>query len=86
MTGERRELGTITTELIHRVRPVTRNKLPLAVGFGLSTPDHVASVIRAGADGAIVGSALVRRVADRASPEEVAAYVHSLKAATRQGP
>ncbi len=41
--------------------------LPLAVGFGISTAAHVRSVVRdAGADAAIVGSALVKRMADAA--------------------
>jgi tryptophan synthase alpha chain len=40
----------------------TQTKLPLAVGFGISRPDQVAS-LRGLADGVIVGSALVRHVA-----------------------
>ncbi|MBN1131242.1 MAG: tryptophan synthase subunit alpha [Chitinispirillaceae bacterium] len=59
-------LGTtgIDTSLSVSVRPTIRRlkkttRKPLAVGFGISTPDHVAAVKKAGADAAIVGSALV---------------------------
>jgi tryptophan synthase alpha chain len=41
--------------------------LPIAVGFGISTPEHVRAVVqRGGADAAIVGSALVRRMGEAA--------------------
>ena len=43
--------------LLHRVR--THTDLPLAIGFGISTPDHVKTCQDAGADGVIVGSAIV---------------------------
>lgn len=52
-------------ERIAQLRSVT--DLPLAVGFGISTPDHVRAVTRI-ADAAIVGSALVREI-DRARRE-----------------
>ncbi len=38
--------------------------IPIAVGFGISTPEHVKAVVSQGADAAIVGSALVRRMRD----------------------
>jgi tryptophan synthase alpha chain len=42
---------------LRRLKKVT--KKPTAVGFGIATPEHVESVHAAGADAAIVGSALV---------------------------
>ena len=51
--------GSVGTTL-KRLKAVTDK--PLAVGFGISTPDHVREVVAAGADGAIVGSALVKIV------------------------
>jgi len=57
VTGARKEVSPEALALLHRVRKHT--KIPLALGFGISTPDHVATCRRAGADGVIVGSAIV---------------------------
>lgn len=57
VTGARKEVSPEALALLHRVRKHT--KIPLALGFGISTPDHVATCRRAGADGLIVGSAIV---------------------------
>jgi tryptophan synthase alpha chain len=58
------------------------------VGFGISTPDQVAAVVRH-ADGAIVGSAIValveRLATDPKLVAEVGDFVAALKAATRAG-
>lgn len=61
-TGAREELGTSTVRLIEEVLPYTKNKISLAVGFGISKPEHVKAVIESGADAAIVGSAFVRKI------------------------
>lgn len=61
VTGER---GAITTDIgaiVAEIRAVT--DVPVAVGFGVSTPAQAAQMARL-ADGVIVGSALVRLVAD----------------------
>lgn len=55
VTGARADLQESTKALIERVK----TPLPKAVGFGISTPEQAAEVIRAGADGAIVGSVCV---------------------------
>jgi tryptophan synthase alpha chain len=57
--------------------------VPLAVGFGIRTARDVRRVLDAGADAAIVGSALVQRVTDGASPDDVAAAVRELLRGTR---
>ncbi|MCW4046124.1 MAG: tryptophan synthase subunit alpha [Candidatus Bathyarchaeota archaeon] len=62
VTGEQAAMEHSTIQLIQRVLPVTRGRVPLAVGFGISKPEHVKAVIGAGADGAIVGSAFVNIV------------------------
>ncbi len=73
--------------LIRRVRSVeSRYELfgvPKLVGFGISKPLDVKNVISAGADGAIVGSALVREIENGISPEDLADVAHSLKKATK---
>jgi len=61
ITGVRKNLSEDVKPLIRRVRRVNKT-IPLAVGFGISTPKHVRSVVDAGADAAIVGSALVKAV------------------------
>jgi tryptophan synthase alpha chain len=48
-----------TLNLVKRISPLTKGKIPLAVGFGISMPDQVSQIKRAGAEGVIVGSAFV---------------------------
>jgi tryptophan synthase alpha chain len=60
ITGERADLPADLPRHIQQLRDVT--DLPIAVGFGISTPQHVQQVIEH-ADAAIVGSAIVRRIA-----------------------
>jgi len=61
VTGERAELPAELAQLVERVKSAT--SLPVAVGFGVSTPEQAASVASL-ADGVVVGSALVRRQGD----------------------
>ena len=57
----------------------------MAVGFGISRPEHVAAVT-AVADAAVVGSAIVRRMGGAADPARAAAeYAGTLVAALAQG-
>lgn len=58
VTGERDELAAGLAGLVERVREHTT--LPVAVGFGVGTPEQAASVATI-ADGVVVGSAIVRR-------------------------
>jgi tryptophan synthase alpha chain len=57
-TGEREQLPAVLADQLAALRKKT--DLPLAVGFGVSRPEHV-NALRGKADGVIVGSALVRR-------------------------
>jgi len=83
VTGARAQLDTHIAKLIEQTREHVPAELPIAVGFGLSEPDHVRDVIQAGAQGAIVGSAIVSRIANGDAPEAVQRFVEDLKAATR---
>ena len=56
-TGARNRISKLAFNLISKAKKVCRK--PLAVGFGVSKPEHVKDLIRAGADGVVVGSALV---------------------------
>jgi tryptophan synthase alpha chain len=79
-TGSRDTLPAGAEAFLRRMRKVT--KKPLAVGFGVSTPEHVKRLSRV-ADGVIVGSRIVRAAAEG---EDIAALVRSLKEATRRDP
>ncbi len=69
VTGARSEIKVSTVELVERMRNHTR--LPICVGFGISKPKHVSEVIAAGADGAIVGSALIDVMTDNLENPEI---------------
>jgi tryptophan synthase alpha chain len=75
-----------------RVRPLlaiakkAAGKVPVAVGFGVAAPEHVRAMLEAGADGVVVGSALVSIVERGGSPDELRAAVQALKAATMARP
>lgn len=69
--------------LSRRIRQVRPN-LPQALGFGLRGPEDVATVIRLGFEGAIVGSAIVEYVSRR-DWTGIGHFVASLRAATRLG-
>lgn len=61
-TGERKGFDEYTIESIKRVKKVTAaDELPLAVGFGISTPQHVKYMVDAGADAVIIGSAIIKK-------------------------
>jgi tryptophan synthase alpha chain len=86
ITGERRDLPPELLDNVGWLREQT--KLPVCIGFGISTPEHVKRLAPV-ADGLIVGSAVVRRVAEAATkPREqvlsdVGDYVASLLAALK---
>lgn len=68
VTGERTSLPADLPERVRNIRLAT--DLPVAVGFGVSAPEQVRAVVEV-ADAAIVGSALVRRIArNRQQPPE----------------
>ncbi|UGS37483.1 Tryptophan synthase alpha chain [Capillimicrobium parvum] len=76
-TGERR--GGDASELLARVKRST--SVPVALGFGISTPEDAARAAADGADGVIVGSRLVRAAAEAQDPAtEVGRLVAELAA------
>lgn len=72
VTGERDDLPPALADLIAQTR--ADSPVPVAVGFGIGTPDQAAAVGQY-ADGVIIGSRLVRAVSDAGSPAEAAASV-----------
>lgn len=83
VTGARQELSSGARELAERVQAVTA--MPLAMGFGIASPEHVAEVGNF-ADAAVVGSGLVNVVAESGDspdlPDKVRNYVGWLKSGT----
>lgn len=59
-TGERKIFDSYTMKNIKNVKDYTKNQIPIAVGFGISKPEHVETMIKAGADSVIIGSAIVK--------------------------
>jgi tryptophan synthase alpha chain len=81
-TGERRALGERFAEVIARAKAST--SVPVAVGFGISTPEHARAAAESGADGVIVGTRLVRAAGEGADPAAaVGAVVDELAAGLR---
>lgn len=66
VTGAREELKSNSVKLITRISQVTsRNRTPLAVGFGVSKPQHIKTILNSGANAAIVGSAFVNIIKEK---------------------
>jgi tryptophan synthase alpha chain len=86
VTGARDQVATGATDLVRRVRAQT--DLPIALGFGISRPEHVAEV-GGYADAAVVGSALVSLIAEAGHApdleERVEEYVRWLKGMRTHG-
>lgn len=82
ITGSKLNNVTDIQENVKNLKKVSAS--PVAVGFGVATPEDAAQVSRM-ADGVIVGSAIVKRIAshrqDSAMLRQVAEFVRSLKAA-----
>lgn len=80
VTGARDHVAAGARELVERIR--ARTRLPIALGFGISRPEHVAEVGR-WADAAVVGSALVSVIGAAGDspdlPAKAAIFVQELK-------
>ena len=84
VTGIRSEMQTRVGDLLQQIRNVTDK--PIGVGFGVSEPEQARQVKAWGADAAIVGSAIVKRLAE-GTPEQgldaIAQFCQSLKTAIK---
>lgn len=58
ITGARKKLNKSTLNFVRRLK--TKTKLPIMVGFGISSREHINALQKSGANGAIIGSALVK--------------------------
>jgi tryptophan synthase alpha chain len=82
VTGARATVASGTSELVARIR--SASTLPVAVGFGVSKPEHVREIGQ-WADAAVVGSALVQIIADAAETPDLEARVADYVRALRRG-
>ena len=71
VTGARNTVAQITKDTIKRIKQKTEQVLPVFVGFGISKPEHATAIIDAGADGVIIGSAIVNIVKKNLNDYEI---------------
>ena len=69
VTGERNKMEDRVEALISKLKDISNS--PIAVGFGISSPEHVSKVRKWGADGVIIGSAFVKRISSSNEKEVV---------------
>jgi tryptophan synthase alpha chain len=88
VTGARETVSQITKKTIKNVKDKTKNMLPILIGFGISKPEHATAIIEAGADGVIIGSAIVKIIKNNLeNPEkmksEMVKFVSRIKKAIK---
>ncbi len=82
VTGEQVSFAASAAPLVQAMRRVT--DLPLAIGFGISRPEHVAAA-GALADGVVVGSAIVHMIEQRAADSDLEARLEEFARALKGG-
>ena len=82
VTGVRSELAASAMDIAGRLKKVTDK--PVLVGVGIGTPEQAVEVSEV-SDGVVVGSAIVRRMLDKAGPEGVAELVNDFRQALDAG-
>lgn len=85
-TGTKSGVQNYTIDAIKKTKKIVGNKVPVCVGFGVSNPADVKKFVTAGADGVIVGSALLRlaeSVPQGNIKEEIAKFTKKLKRQTK---
>jgi tryptophan synthase alpha chain len=80
-TGERAILAASAAAVVERVKRVTDR--PVLLGFGISTPEQAVAAAR-GADGVVVGAAVMRRVLDGATARDVGTDLAMMRRALDQ--
>jgi len=84
ITGTQKSLTTDAEQLVKRLRRYTQ--LPIAVGFGISNPEHFAAVGEF-ADAAVVGSAIVATIEQAGAtdaPSSIARFIQGLRGGARE--
>ena len=84
-TGVKTGIKNYTLKAIKDVKKQTKGKIPVGIGFGVSTPEDVKRYIRAGADAVIVGSAflkLIEKTPQNKLESKIQQFTKSLKKQT----
>lgn len=78
ITGTRTSFERYTLYAIKQTKRIVESRLPVVVGFGITKPSHVRSMIKAGADAVIIGSAIVKKVkSNRSNHKKMLERLHS---------
>jgi tryptophan synthase alpha chain len=84
-TGVKTSIKNYTLNAIKNVKKQTKGKIPVGIGFGVSTPEDVKKYINAGADAVIVGSAYLKLI-EKTKPTQleskIISFTKSLKKQT----
>ncbi|MEM4378505.1 MAG: tryptophan synthase subunit alpha [Candidatus Nitrosotenuis sp.] len=85
-TGIKSKIQRYTIDALKNTKKVTLNKIPVGIGFGISTPRDISNYVKHGADAVIVGSALIKLV-EGTTPNKlektVMTFTKKLKDATK---
>ena len=84
-TGVKAGIKKYTLDAIKQVKKQTKGKIPIGIGFGVSTPEDVKKYIKAGADAVIVGSAylkLIEKTPQNKLESKIVSFTKSLKKQT----
>ena len=84
-TGVKTRIKKHTLDAIKQVKKQTKKRIPIGIGFGVSTPEDVKKYIKAGADAVIVGSAylkLIEKTPQNKLESKIASFTKSLKKQT----
>ncbi|PIN82458.1 MAG: tryptophan synthase subunit alpha, partial [Nitrosopumilales archaeon CG11_big_fil_rev_8_21_14_0_20_33_24] len=84
-TGIKTGIQNYSLKAIKEVKKITKGKIPIGIGFGVSTPEDVKKYIQAGADAVIVGSAflkLIEKTSKNNLEKSIATFTKSLKKQT----
>ena len=84
VTGAREKVAQITKETIKRVKDKIKAQIPVFLGFGISKPEHASTLAELGADGIIIGSAIINIIKQNLSDfnkmeQELVEFVSNIK-------
>jgi tryptophan synthase alpha chain len=85
-TGVQNKIQSYTISALQNTKKIAKGKVPVGIGFGISTPNDIKSYVKHGADAAIVGSALIKLIEKTSSAKiqsTVAKFTRQLKSATK---